>query len=57
MVRFGIISFEPFYLLPENAFLKQLQMQFALIEKDGNVYQLAAANLMDFYKEGLQSRG
>jgi hypothetical protein len=31
-------------LLPENVFLKQLQMQFALLEKDGNVYQLVAAN-------------
>jgi hypothetical protein len=44
-------------LLPENGFLKQLQMQFVPLEKDGNVYQLVAANWMGFYKEGLQSRG
>jgi hypothetical protein len=35
-------------LLPENFFLKQLQMQFALLEKDGTVYQLVAANWMGF---------
>jgi hypothetical protein len=35
-------------LLAENVFLKQLQMQFALLEKDGNVYQLVAANWMGF---------
>jgi hypothetical protein len=35
-------------LLPENVFLKQLQIQFALLEKDGNVYQLVAANWMGF---------
>jgi hypothetical protein len=44
-------------LLPDYVFLNQLQMQFALLERDGNVYQLVAANWIGFYKEGLQSRG
>jgi hypothetical protein len=44
-------------LLPDSVSMNQLQMQFALLERDGNVYQLVAANWMGFYKEGLQSRG